>query len=104
MVSLIRQMGHDNEGEVDVRRLQRMLEETLTKNMHLQVRNVLLAHTNGASSRCVFTGGRGETVARGRASESNSWLVERLVNRPSFIGRVANESCLTTLPLRNLLI
>lgn len=38
MVSLIRQIGHDNDGEIDVRRLQRMLEETLTKNMHLQVR------------------------------------------------------------------
>ena len=40
MVSLIRQIGGDSDGEgVDVqhRRIQRMLEETLTKNMHLQV-------------------------------------------------------------------
>ena len=40
MVSLIRQIGGDTDGEgVDVqhRRIQRMLEETLTKNMHLQV-------------------------------------------------------------------
>ena len=40
MVSLIRQIGGDAEGETDgqQRRLRRMLEETLTKNMHLQVR------------------------------------------------------------------
>ena len=39
MVSLIRQIGGDAEGETDgqQRRLRRMLEETLTKNMHLQV-------------------------------------------------------------------
>ncbi|XP_057370386.1 GRIP1-associated protein 1-like [Daphnia carinata] len=38
MVSLIRQIGGDAEGETDgqQRRLRRMLEETLTKNMHLQ--------------------------------------------------------------------
>ena len=39
MVSLIRQIGSDSDTtEMDTqRRLQRMLEETLTKNMHLQV-------------------------------------------------------------------
>lgn len=39
MVSLIRQIGGDADGETDAqqRRLRRMLEETLTKNMHLQV-------------------------------------------------------------------
>jgi len=37
MVSLIRQIGSDSDTETDTqRRLQRMLEETLTKNMHLQ--------------------------------------------------------------------
>ncbi|XP_046643034.1 GRIP1-associated protein 1-like [Daphnia pulicaria] len=38
MVSLIRQIGGDAEGDTDSqqRRLRRMLEETLTKNMHLQ--------------------------------------------------------------------
>jgi len=38
MVSLIRQIGSDSDtSEMDTqRRLQRMLEETLTKNMHLQ--------------------------------------------------------------------
>lgn len=40
MVSLIRQIGNDTaDGDADgqQRRIQRMLEETLTKNMHLQV-------------------------------------------------------------------
>lgn len=44
MVSLIRQIGSDSDtSEMDTqRRLQRMLEETLTKNMHLQVNTWLI--------------------------------------------------------------
>lgn len=47
MVSLIRQIGGETDaGEADSqqRRLQRMLEETLTKNMHLQVHHLCKAN------------------------------------------------------------
>lgn len=56
MVGLIRQIGHENGGEIDVRRLQRMLEETLTKNMHLQVTSHSIQCQG--QNHSLFAGGR----------------------------------------------
>ena len=97
MVSLIRQIGGDAvDGDADgqQRRIQRMLEETLTKNMHLQVNTQISIKIETKPNPIFivfFTGGYRTTLARSSPVEPTGRLGQFNFHSCGFYG---NEFCI----------